>query len=140
MELLGRYSNQEHQVELLQRILSLPQTGQKRQAPGRPKQKQVRLSPADIDRLIELYLAGKEINDLATQFEISRTTVMKHVERAGAPRRRGVIVEHLDEARKLYERGWSLARIGKYFGVDPNTVWYTFRKLGIPRRDSHGLG
>jgi predicted DNA-binding protein (UPF0251 family) len=137
VELLGRYSNQEHQVEKLQRILRLPPTRQKPQ-PRRSKQKQVRLSPADIDQLIELYVAGKEINDLASQFEISRTTVMKHVERAGAPRRRGVIVEHLNEARCLYEQGWSLARVGEHFGVDPNTVWYTFRKAGIARRDSHG--
>ncbi|MDP9332218.1 MAG: hypothetical protein M3Q30_02730 [Actinomycetota bacterium] len=134
MELLGRYSNQELQVEKLQRILSFPQTGQKRQAPRRPKQKQVRLSPTDVDHLIELYLAGKEINELAGQFDISRTTVMKHVERAGAPRRRGVIVDHLDEARRLYEKGWSLAKVGEHFGVDPNTVWYTFRKLGVARR------
>jgi hypothetical protein len=83
---------------------STPPTRQKPR-PRRQKQKQVHLSSADVDRLIELYLAGKEINDLAREFEISRTTVMKHVERAGAPRRRGVIVEHFDEARKLYEQG-----------------------------------
>lgn len=55
-------------------------------------------------------LAGNEINDLASQFGISRTTVMKHEERACVTRRRGVILEHLDEARRLYEEGWSLAK------------------------------
>lgn len=93
-----------------------------------------------MSKLIELYLAGKEINELAHQFEISRTTVMKHVERAGASRRRGVIVEHLDEARQLYEQGWSLTKVGQHFGVDASTVGYSFRKAGVPRRDSHGRG
>ena len=134
MELLGRYSNQEDLVETLLRLNSLPRTGQKRQEQSRPKQEQTRLSPNDIDRLIELYQAGKAINDLATEFNIHRTTVMKQVERAGQPPRRGGIFEHLDEARELYEQGWSLAKVGQHLGFDAETVRQAFRKAGMPRR------
>ncbi len=134
MELLGCYSNQEHQVEKLLRILASPPTGRKPQ-PRPSKQKQVRLSPLDVDRLIELYSAGKEINELAGPFEISRTTVMKHVERTGAaPRRRGVILEHLDEGRRPYEQGCSLKKVGEHLGIDAETVRRAFKRAGLPTR------
>jgi len=140
VELLGRYSNHDIASQLRQVL-----AGQKSDRPParttrslRKKQIQHRLEPEEVDQLLECYRAGAKINELATEFAINRNTVMKHVERAGAPRRRGVIVERLDEARRLYEQGWSLAKIGQHYGVDPNTVWYTFRKMGVPRRDSHG--
>ena len=63
---------------------------------------------------------------------------MKHIERAGAPRRRNLLGDHLDEARRLYDQGWSLAKVARHFDVDPGTVGYAFRKAGIPRRDTHG--
>jgi DNA-directed RNA polymerase specialized sigma24 family protein len=118
------------------------------QKPGRPparttrslrkKQVQHRLETEEVDQLLERYRAGIKIKELAAEFGIARTTVMKHVERAGAPRRRNLIREHLEEAHRLYDQGWSLAKIAEHFGVDPGTVGYTFRKAGIPRRDTHG--
>jgi transposase-like protein len=99
---------------------------------------QTRLSPTDIERLVARYRTGTPINDLAAEFEINRTTVMKHIERMGAPRRRGVVLDHLDEARRLYEQGWSLARLGRHLGVDPGTVGYTFKNAGVPTRPRSG--
>ena len=108
VELLGRYSNQEI-VTRLQGVLA----GQKPdRLPARTtrslrtKQVQHRLEPEKVDQLLERYGAGTKINDLAAEFGISRTTVMKHVERAGAPRRRNLVRDHLDEARRLYDDGW----------------------------------
>jgi predicted DNA binding protein len=91
-----------------------------------------------MQRLIEFYTQGELIDALAAKFHISRTTVMKHVERAGAPRRRNVLTEGFDDARQLYDQGWSLARIGKHFGVNATTVWHALRKAGVPTRDTHG--
>ena len=65
-------------------------------------------------------------------------TVMKHVERAGAPRRRHLLTDLLDEARQLYDQGWSLASIGTHFGVNASTVWHALRRAGVPMRDTHG--
>jgi hypothetical protein len=31
------------------------------------------------------------------------------------------------EARRLYDQGWSLAKVGDLFGVDPGTVGYVFQ-------------
>jgi len=90
--------------------------------PGQPPQKhhagksnsRSALCPTDIDRLIELYKTGIAINDLASEFGINRTTVMHHAERAGASRRQGIAERHLEEARRLYERGRSLAKVGRH--------------------------
>ena len=137
---MGRYSNHDN-VTTLQRILA----GQERDRPParttrslRSKQVQHRLGSEEVAQLLERYRAGTRIIDLATEFGIARNTVMKHVERAGAPRRRNLVRDHLDEARRLYDQGWSLAKVAEHFGVDPGTVGYTFRKAGIPRRDTHG--
>lgn len=133
MELLGRYSNQEHLVRQLHRARSVTQTGHIEQ-PTRVRQRQTRLSPTDVERLLQRYGAGAPVNNLATEFGINRNTVMQHVARAGTPRRRNRVLNHLDEAVGLYQQGWSLARIGGHFGVHPATVWYAFQREGVATR------
>jgi DNA-binding NarL/FixJ family response regulator len=138
VELMGRYSNPDN-VAKLQHILA----GQERDRPPArttrsPHQIHHRLTTDDVKRLIDLYNQGELIDDLATQFHISRTTVMKHVERAGAPRRRNLLTRRLEEAQQLYDQGWSLARIGQHLGVNASTVWRTFRNADMPMRDPHG--
>jgi hypothetical protein len=59
---------------------------------------------------------------------------MTHVERAGAPRRRNVLTDRLDEARQLYDQGWSSAKFGQHLEVNP-TLWHALRKAGVPMRD-----
>jgi transposase-like protein len=138
VELMGRYSNHDN-VTTLQRILA----GQERDRPPARttrslRQIQHRLSTDEAQRLIELYSQGELIDSLAARFHISRTTVMKHVERTGAPRRRNVLTDRFDEARQLYNEGWSLARIGQHLGVNASTVWHALRKAGVPMRNTHG--
>jgi AraC-like DNA-binding protein len=121
----------------LEGLHHLPQR-RKAEPHPRAKQAQTRLSAPQVDRLIALYGAGVSISGLADEFNIHRTTVMKHVERAGAPRGRGIVLDHLGEARRLYEQGWSLAKVGLHLGVDAETVRQAFRRAGIPRRPRPG--
>jgi biotin operon repressor len=135
---MGRYSNHDS-VTTLQRILA----GQERDHPPARttrslRQIQHRLSTDEVQRLIELYTQGELIDVLAAKFHISRTTVMKHAERASAPRRSNVLTNRFDEARQLYDQGWSLVRIGQHLGVNASTVWHALRKAGVPMRDTHG--
>jgi lambda repressor-like predicted transcriptional regulator len=138
VELLGRYSNYD-MMNRIRQVLAGQDTGR---LPARttrsPHQIQHKLAPDEIERLLEAYRAGTKINDLASEFGIARTTVLNHIARAGLPKRRNFIRDHLDEARELYATGWSLAKVGEHFGVDANTVRYAFRKAGIPRRDAQG--
>ena len=54
------------------------------------------------------------------------------------PGREPAVPLQLDEATRLYEQGWSLARLGDRFGVDAETVRRALRKAGIPLRARNG--
>jgi DNA-directed RNA polymerase specialized sigma24 family protein len=51
-------------------------------------QKQRRLTPEQVERLVAHYTAGARQVDLAKTFEISTETVRAHLQRAGAWRQR----------------------------------------------------
>ena len=78
------------------------------------------------------------INDLAAMFGLSRTAVMANLERLGAESRRGIVGRRIDEARTLYEEGWSLAKIGKQYGVYPSTVRDALLRAGVRMRPRPG--
>jgi transposase-like protein len=138
VELMGRYSNHDN-MTALRHILAGQGSGRlPARTTGSLRQIQHRLSADEVQRLIELYTHGELIKALAAQFHISRTTVMNHVERAGAPRRRNLLPHRLYEAQQLYDQGWSLARIGQHLEVNASTVWHALRKAGVPMRDTHG--
>ena len=135
---MGRYSNPDI-VTRISRILA----GQGRDRPSRRpvpslRQKQTRLTEQQVFELIAMHERGTSIDELAAGFDIHRTTVMTHLERAGAERRTGLIQRHLDEARDLYESGSSLARVAEHFGVDAETVRRAFKNAGIALRPRRG--
>lgn len=80
------------------------------------------------------------INDLAEMFGLSRTAVMANLDRLGAESRRGIVDRRMDEARSLYEAGWSLAKIGKRYGVYPSTVRDALLRAGVRMRPKPGVG
>ncbi|WP_460834503.1 helix-turn-helix domain-containing protein [Nocardioides hungaricus] len=91
-------------------------------APG-IRQAQKRLDAASIDALVDGYLAGQTVYELAAEFGIERRTVSAHLHRRGVPmRRRGLSLAQKEEAFALRDRGWSLAQIGARFDVAPGTV------------------
>ena len=104
----------------------------------RRRQVQVRLADDQVDELIVLYSTRDTVNELAARFGIHRTTVMKHIERAGVERRAGIIDRHLHEARELYESGLSLAKVRHRFGVNGETVRQAFKRAAIAIRTRNG--
>jgi hypothetical protein len=77
------------------------------------RQVQKRLDAASVDALVDGYLSGQTVYELAAEFGIERRTVSAHLHRRGVPmRRRGLSLTQKDEAFVLRDRGWSLARIG----------------------------
>lgn len=106
---------------------------------ARPAPVQNRLNPEVVAKLVEVYRQGGGIDELAHQFEVHCTTVMAHLDRSGVERRRrGLALEQVDEAAKLYGDGWSLARVGKYFGVNAETVRVAFQRTGTTIRPRRG--
>jgi hypothetical protein len=53
-------------------------------------------------------------------------------------RRQGLSPKQIYETVRLYEAGWSLARIGERIGVDPTTALHRLRDCGVKTRDTHG--
>lgn len=102
---------------------------------------QRRLSPTDLDNLLDAYRAGATINQLAVEFGIHRTTVAGHLDRHGVPRHSELTAwddDILGRAAELYATGSSLANVAHQFGIDAQTVANRFRRAGIPVRSRSG--
>lgn len=98
-----------------------------------------RLSPAERAELAQAYGEDQTVMVLADRFSISRTTVLKvlHDQGVELPYRK-MDSAGVEEARRLYESGWSFARVGAHLGVDPKTVHNAFRRAGVPTRPRVG--
>ena len=82
VELVGHYSNPDELYASLGRLLRLHANAGQTRSHARNKCRHGS-PPTDIERLVPRYRTGTPINDLAAEFEINRTTVMKHIERMG---------------------------------------------------------
>jgi transposase-like protein len=102
---------------------------------------QLRLSAADIAGISVSYVSGRSIDDLARSYGVHRTTIIKHLDQHGVPRRRvvrkmtGALVA---EASVMYSDGHSLATVANKFEVDTRTLAREFRKAGVDIRPRRG--
>ncbi len=140
VELLGRYSNRKDLEDQLREVL---ERCQKPEQPahtvrGKSRQVQRRLSVESVDELVADYQDGVMIRELAEQFGIHRGTVVEHLDRAGVERRIDAVKRRLEEARSLYESGWSLTRVGAHLSVHPETVRRTLKAAGVRLRRRPG--
>jgi predicted DNA-binding protein (UPF0251 family) len=138
--LLGGYSNPDI-VARLERILA----GQKANpASARTvrsaRQRQRRLSPDEVLELIRLRETDTEIEVLAEQFGIHRTTVMALLQRSGVPGRRtghqDLSTVRLAAAGQLYATGATLAAVGEQFGVSRSYLRDALPEAGFAIRPS----
>ena len=89
--------------------------------------------------MVTAYEAGTSINELAATYGVHRTTVVRHLDRAGVSRRSTPLAGlDIKELVDLYAKGWSLNRIGQHFGVQPTSVYYRLRRAGVTMRPRNG--
>lgn len=89
--------------------------------------------------MAQAYADGTRVVDIAARFGVSKTTVVAQLNKADVERRpRTMSDEQIDEAHRLYESGWSLARVGDRLGFTARTVQLRLRELGVVFRDTHG--
>ena len=70
---------------------------------GKP---QTFLTPSEVDRLVDDYLAGLSVGYLAQKYDVHRATVSKHLTRNNVVRRQhGLTIEDAAEAVKLHGGG-----------------------------------
>ena len=97
-----------------------------------------RLDTVAVAELIASYRTGTNINELAERFGVHRTTVACLLRRHGVDVRAvGLSPSQVRDAARLYREGWSLARIGKKFGVDDMTVRRHLLLAGVVMRSPH---
>ncbi|MBB0242693.1 helix-turn-helix domain-containing protein [Streptomyces alkaliphilus] len=89
-----------------------------------------------MKELTEAYRGGATLKELARRYGLHRSTVDRHLERAGVHKRPMVKMTpaRVAEARKPYEQGWSTARIGRELYVDASTVCKTLKRAGVQMR------
>ncbi len=118
---LTLYSNHPDQGKRIQRLLNLPQRPDE---PPRPVSGTCHRPTSDIcAQLVERYVAGSTILELATDLGLHRDTVSAALERAGVARRyherRTVDLERADE---LHAAGLSISEVAKALGVGRTTL------------------
>ena len=90
---------------------------------GKP---QTFLTPAEVYRLVDDYLAGLSVGFLAQKYGVHRATVSKHLTRNNVVRRQhGLTTEEVAEALKLYGGGISMRAIARTLGVGRKQVRVT---------------
>ena len=142
VDLGGAYYNPKDQVRALEKLrekLPGPDTPEpkstKRDRPRRARQ----LGDDQIQELIDGYRSGATVYELAAVFGIERRTVSAILHRHDVPMRRcGLSGDQVEDAVRLYDQGWSLARIGERMDVAADTVRQRLLERGVTMRDTHG--
>ena len=94
-------------------------------AKPRPTRTARHLPAKDSAEICKKYKNGSTINQLATEFNVHRTTIMNHLERNGIKRRvtkPKMTKKMIAEATELRQSGHSYAQLGRHFGVHRETV------------------
>lgn len=102
---------------------------------------QRRLPAAAIVELCLLYNEGRSIDALARRYEVNRTTVITHLDRAGIERRRvarKMTDESVAKAAARYGQGASLAIVANESEVDARTLARELRRAGVSIRPRRG--
>ena len=90
------------------------------------------LKDAEVDRLVDDYLAGFIVRALAQKYEIHRGTVSKHLTRRGVVRRTpGLDIDDAAEAVQLHRSGSSMRSISRTLGVDRKVVRASLVRAGV---------
>ena len=136
---MGRYLNPSDQGECLRAVLEMTPAGFRAAEPRTPKRVFRRLAPNKVAELVRGYVDGHRVDELASEFQINKTTVTGHLDRAGVARRwKKLQLADVQEAKHLYASGLSLAKVAGRFGVHASTVHSALRKAGVQMRDTQG--
>jgi DNA invertase Pin-like site-specific DNA recombinase len=95
-------------------------------------QRQRRLRPDEVARLVDDYVRGSSVNDLIDSYRVSRTTVYAHLDRNCAERPRGagsISAEQLRRAVELHDNGLGAKAIAHTFRVNEETVRRALRRV-----------
>ena len=104
----------------------------------RERKPQPRISEARADQIVEAYIAGGTVYELAREFDCHRVTISAVLKRRGVTLRRlSPSDEQVAEMIRLYESGLSLSKVGERLGFNATTVLHRLRAAGHTIRSSY---
>ena len=104
-----------------------------------PRRALRRLAPGKVEELIQGYIDGVRVDELASRFQVDQSIIQKHARRQGLPRRSPRLgPRQSEEAARVYLAGQSLAKLAKHFGVATDTVSLALRRAGVTSRPRRG--
>ena len=87
------------------------------------------LSAAQVDQLVDDYLGGATVTDLAVKYEVHRATVSRHLTDNGVVRRSaGLHGGEAAEAVRLFRQGESLRGISRSIGASRDSIRRTLER------------
>lgn len=97
---------------------------------------QRRLGPDQVAELVDAYREGVPVEELATSFQVNKTTVLGHVRRHGVPKRdrRALRKDDVDKASRLYAEGRSADWVAGELHVAASTVRRALKDAGVTLR------
>jgi AraC-like DNA-binding protein len=105
----------------------------------RHKQNQVRLTDEELDVVVAGYEAGLTLHELSSALGPDRRTLAERLEARGVQRRGRRLTDlQIEDAARLCEQGWSLARIAEHFGVHSESIRYRLKRAGLTMRRRNG--
>ena len=134
MEVLARYS----------KIPQPPKLGQLTPRPAAPTARRThnatkRLGTDAIQQLVADYETGLSTTALMTKYNLGKGTVLRLLRTSGVTiRHQSLNKDEIQQVTDRYQRGDSLATIGRHFGRDASLIRRVLQQAGIPRRDTHG--
>jgi len=139
VQVLQQYSKHPGMRQRLERARWLSQRPatrpQSRSAPPRVHKAKVRLTPVEIQHLINDYELGFPSTHLMKKYGLGKGTVLNILSEAGVPlRNQGLSTDQLAQAIELYKAGRSLKAIGHKFGCDAETVRKALKTAGVTLR------
>jgi DNA-directed RNA polymerase specialized sigma24 family protein len=97
---------------------------------GSIRQRQRRLTEAQVAEMRTKYLAGATVYELAAEFGCHRTTVAERLKKAEIVMRgQSPTSEAINSMVRLYSTGLSFQEVGKQLGFCANTVRNCLRRL-----------
>ena len=106
---------------------------------GSIRQRQRRLTEAQVVEMSTKYEAGATVYELAAEYGCHRATVAERLKKAAiAMRGQSPTSEAIDSMARLYATGLSFQEVGKQLGYSANTVRNYLQKCHVRARDTHG--
>ena len=134
MHLLQVYSNPAPGVVAPQELLFRSRSREKQPTVRAPRRRARQLRAHEAELVVTRYLAVRNIRTVATEFQVSRTTVARILTKHGVDASRRMTDAQITVAAGLYEQGLSSAAVGQRLGFDNHTILKALRGRGIEIR------